>query len=254
MIFLACLSASAEQVPDEYREALALMNNKKYVQAMEAFQAFHQKHPNSVSALYNWGLSAYQVERHGLAVALWRRALYLSANFTPAAQALDYAQEKLSSAVFAPPSAGSIENFKSNYLRRLSLSHILLVHFLLFTFTSWLTIRFFARRKKAFELEEEPPRVNFVHILFAGLFIMSSYFLILALDFKNEARATIIEDQVALKTAPQEDANEIFSVLEGSEVIIEDVDNDWTLVTYPGGMTGWVNVSKLYQNNGSKLW
>ncbi len=254
MILILSFSASAQGVPDEYREALALMKNKKYVQAMEAFEQFHEKHPNNVSALYNWGLSAYQVERHGLAVALWRRALYLSANFEPAATALDYAKDKLSSAVFSPPSAGSIENFKSHFLRRLSLSHILLVHFLLFTFTGWLTIRFFANRKKAFEAEEEPPRVSAIHILFAALFVLSSYFLVLALDFKNEARATIIQDQVALKTAPKEDANEIYSVLEGSEVIIEDVDNEWTLVTYPGGMTGWVHVSKLFQNNGSKLW
>lgn len=246
--------AYAQAAPETYQNAIGLMQQKKFSQAMDLFAETNETHPDSVSNLYNWGLAAYQIEKHGLALGLWRRALYLSAQFQPASQAIDFAKEQLSSSVFAPASAGSIEQLKSNVLRSLSLSHILLVHFLLFTFTGWLAIRYFSQRKKAMEAESEPPSITFVHIAFAALLIVSSFFLIVALDFKFEPRATVIVDNAALRTAPDEGANEVFSVLEGVEVIIDDVNKDWALVTYPGGMTGWIEVTKLFQNNGSSMW
>lgn len=246
--------ALAQQTPDSYESALRLFQEQKYVDAIQQFEKTNQDHPDKVLNLYNWGLAAFETEKFGLALGLWRRAQYLAPNFEPAAQALSFAQSKMSAAVFSPPSAGSIERLKSGLLRRLSLGNILLLNFLLFVFTGWLSIRYFSSRKKALELEEEPPPIPFINLGFAVLFIASSLLLIIALDFRFEARATTIAANVSLKTAPQDTANSVFNLLEGSEVIIEDVENDWTLATYPGGMTGWIRSSEIFQSNGDKKW
>lgn len=237
-----------------FQEGLKLFQEQKYIDAMAEFQKSDTENPDQPVNLYNWGLAAFLSNKAGLAVGLWRRALFLSPHFNEASKALDFAQSKMSSAAFLPPSAGSLEKFKVGLLRKMSLGNVLLLNFLLFVFTGWLSIRYFSKRKQKIEQEEEPPPISFISIGFAILFVASSVLLVIALDFHFENRATSIEQNVSLKTAPQDSANTVFTLLEGSEVIIEDIENDWALATYPGGMTGWIKTSQLYQSNGSRKW
>jgi uncharacterized protein YgiM (DUF1202 family) len=60
---------------------------------------------------------------------------------------------------------------------------------------------------------------------------------------------------VALRTGPSESDNIIFDLTEGFDVIIEQVQNSWVLVTISSGASGWVPVESLFQHSGKKaLW
>lgn len=244
-------AAKAQDAPVSYQNALRLSQEQKYADALKEFEATFSLNPQNVYNLYNWGLAAYQMDRKGLAVALWRRALYQSPDFSPAKAALDFARSQMPSDAFTPPAAGSIENLKTGFLRTIPLGNLLLLHLMLFAFLGWLIIRYLAQRKKADQAELAPPPFPFISVLFLILFVLSSALLALALQFRSELRATVVNPNAPLKTAPQTDASTVFNLLEGTEVVVQEKQKEWTLISYPGGMTGWIQSENLFQSSGS---
>lgn len=241
----------AQEMPTAYQNAIRLSQEGKYKEALPHFEATFANKPDNVFNLYNWGRAAYQSNQKGLAVALWRRALYHEPDFTAAKAALEYARTQMPSDAFSPPAAGSLENLKTGFLRTVPLSNILLLHLLLFTSLGWLVIRYVAQRRQADQAELAPPPFPFISVLFLLLFFASSALLFVALDFRSEVRATVVKANAELKTAPQTDASTVFSLLEGTEVVVQSQEKEWTLISYPGGMTGWIQSENLFQSSGS---
>ncbi len=238
---------------EHHQAGLKLYQEQKFVDAMAEFQAADHLTPDNVFTLYNWGLAAYKVDQKGLALGLWRRALDVDPGFSPAQSALQFARTQLPEQIFSPP-GDFLESLKVNVVRGLSLDGLLLVNLLLLAFAGWLFLRYRGRLKRAYEDELPKPPFPWICAAFAALFLASVALLAMKGVTESEIRATAIENNLPLRTGPSEDMNSIFSILEGTEVLVAKVDNDWTLITYPGGMTGWVPTKSLYQDTGPRKW
>lgn len=253
ILSLVLINLFAASASETYTEGVRLYQEQRYVDAAEKFSNANQATPDNVNTLYNWGLSSYKIDNKGLALALWRRALFIDPEFSPVVDAIRFARTNMPDDVFKK-SDDPIENLKSGLLRRLSLNKIFLLNTLLLLFSGWLLIKYFGKYKMAMEDDEPLPHFPTMGAFFSFLFILSLGLGGLKLITQNEIRATVITKSIDLRTGPAEDSNTVYSLLEGYEVIVENSQNDWTLVTYPGGMTGWIPKSALFISSGSRIW
>lgn len=238
------------QTPTElYQQGLKDFQEQKFVDAFDSFQKSNAAQADNPYTLYNWGLAAFKIEKKGLALGLWRRALSVDPEFGPARKALEFAEENMPDDSFAKGQSW-LNILKRGILREISVQKLLLVNVLLFLFGGWLSLRYLGQRRRAIEDELPMPNLSPIAVFFVALFFVSLVTAILKLQTLTETRATVTAADVQLMTAPSKDSNPVFTLIEGVEVDVNETENDWTLVSYPDGMTGWVPSASLFINAG----
>lgn len=241
----------AQSANELYTQAIKDYQEQKFVDAFDNFQKADALEPLNPFTLYNWGLAAYKVEKKGLALGLWRRAVFADPEFAAAKSALAFAAENMPDESFASGTNWTTL-LKRGLFREISLPKLLLVNALLLAFGGWLGLRYLGQRRRAIEDELPMPSLSPIPIFFGLLFIISTLAAVLKISAETDVRATVTGQNVQLMTAPLKESNSIFSLIEGVEVDVEEVQNDWTMVSYPDGMTGWVLTSEIFINSGLK--
>lgn len=252
IFFQAFAFANADQVEPLFVEGTKLYQEQKYVDAIEKFSAADALEQDNPQILYNWGLAAFKVDQKGLALGLWRRALFADSEFTQAKRALMFAKENMPKESFEI-GEGVIAAIKYGLLRELSLNKLLILNLLLLIFGGILSIRYLGQRRRALEDELPLPRLSPLIVFFTTLFVLTCGLVFLKSSLNSETRATLIAGGAPLLTAPSADSNAVFTLLEGVEVGVDDVSGDWALVTGPNSMTGWVSKKNIFINSGKRL-
>jgi hypothetical protein len=111
---------------------------------------------------------------------------------------------------------------------------------------SWLLLRYFGARRRAL-LDEQPlppfPTVGIV--LSLGFFVMSFLAVAKAVD-QSSLRGTVLPKKIEARSTPDAAGTVLFDLYEGLEVIVQQANDSWIQVTYPGGPTGWVPKSAVF--------
>ncbi len=244
------VSASGE---DGFQSGIKLYQEQKYDEAGQKFKKEFLDGKDFAALHYNWGLASYKLKKRGLAVGLWRRALFIDPDFRPAAQALEFSSQELPRDMTDSLSTWSL--FRSRILDRASLNKFLVLSWIFLALGGFLTIRYLAARRVSLRQELPMPRAPTVGIaLITGLFIFVA---LSAGKFISlfEIHATVIDATASLRTGPSLEDNAIFDILEGFDVIIETVHSGWAQVTLTSGQSGWVKTDALFQHTGKlRLW
>jgi tetratricopeptide (TPR) repeat protein len=222
---------------------------KNFTDAIAQFQQALDLHPDSATVLTNLGLSYFQTQQKGLAIAMLRRALFLDPSQVVAEDALKFALAQLEVKEI-PHQLESYEKLRSGVLNSASLAGFNVLTALLLFSSGFIWLRFLGRRRKAFELEEAPPAVPVIGILLALGLVLSFSLSLLKLYDLSIPRATVIADKVSAQTAPGEGQSGLFDIYAGFEVIVRNAANDWVQINYPGGLTGWVKKDSLMATSG----
>lgn len=249
LFFSAVFAQGAEVGP--YESALKLYQEQKYSEAEVQFRDFAVKNPNNKFAHYNWGLAAYQSGLRGLAVAAWRRALWLDPDFSPALAALDFAALEMPREVFATH-PNWWEELRANILDRSPLDRFFAITILFFVAAAALAIRYFGARHRAFRDELPLPPFPTVMIILTAVFLVGSGLTIAKYVAELEERATIVKQGVSVRSGPDEQDNALFEVIEGVQVIVRQRMENWTMITYPGGLSGWVPTDSIFVTTGRR--
>jgi tetratricopeptide (TPR) repeat protein len=232
-----------------FNEGTKNYQEKKFEEAVASFQSAVALNPQNTSALTDLGLSYYQLHKKGLAIAYFRRALFIDPSLPEAQSALRFAQQELDIKEI-PHQIESYERLRSTVLNELSLTSFHLLTALLLFATGFVWLNYFGRKRKATELEEVPPAVPMIGILFGlGFLVLLGLTCAKAYDL-SMPRATVIADKVSAQMAPGEGQNTLFDLYAGFEVVLENSSNDWAQVYYPGGLTGWVKKDTLMPISG----
>jgi tetratricopeptide (TPR) repeat protein len=247
LLFFSAVVVRAAEVdaPGSYESALKLYQEQKYVDAEAQFRQFAATHPNNKFAHYNWGLAAYQTGLKGMAVAAWRRALNIDPDFSPALAALRFARTEMPNEVFAA-SANRWEELRATLLERTTLDRFFGITILLFIFAGALGMRFFGARHRAFRDELPLPPFPTVGALFGAGFVLAASLTVAKYFADEEVRATIVKTGISVRSGPSDQDNSLFEIIEGVQVIVRQKAGDWTMVTYPGGLSGWVPSNSLF--------
>lgn len=223
--------------------------DKKFEDAIQNFEKALDLHPDSATVLTDLGLSYFQIQKKGLSVAMFRRALYIDPSQTVAEAALKFVLSQLEVKEI-PHQIETYERLRSSVLNTVSLNGFhLLTALLLFT-CGFIWLQYLGRRRKAFEAELAPPGTPMIGLLLGIGLVLSVFFTVLKVYDLTIPRATIIADKVSAQTAPGDGQTGLFDLYAGFEVIIRNVANDWIQVSYPGGLTGWVKKDSLMSTSG----
>lgn len=237
---------------DSYQKGLRFYQEQNFTEAQTQFTDVLAKEPDNKFALYNWGLASYKLSQRGRAVAAWRRALTLDPNYTPAERALNFAATEMPNDVF-DHGTSNWEALRANVLNQAQLDRFFGLSVLLILFTSYLGVRYFGARHRAFRDELPLPPFPTIALLFAVLLVISLGLTGAKLVAESEMRATITEPGVIVRSGPNEADNNLLELIEGTEVIVRMKVKDWLQVTYPGGITGWIPSRSAFVTSGDRI-
>lgn len=228
-----------------YQMGLKAFQEQKLEDSKAYFSKAASLESNNKYILYNWGLTEHSLGNNGMAIAAWRRSLNIDPSFLPSKKALNYLKDLLPNDILNQ-SQTEWESFRSKFLNNFS-ANTLFSSFLLLMLTSgFLLIRFMAQRKFALINETSLPKSPIIALFLVGVLIINLSLAGAKLIDQLDQRATIIVKSVKVKVAPNKESNNIFELLEGYEVIVVKRTKDWSQVTYPGGLTGWVQNTSLF--------
>ena len=127
---------------------------------------------------------------------------------------------------------------------------LIVVNLALLAFAGWLLIRYFALRTRSIENEEPSPSIPYIGFLFVFGFAVSALIFAAKVYDLSQNRATIVVDKVEVKTSPDAQAATLFELFEGLEVIVRQSRGDWMQITYPGGLSGWIQANSTLVSSG----
>lgn len=237
---------------EAYQLGLKSYQEKDFSLARDHFKAAWSSEPKNSLVLYNWGLSEYQLENKGMALATWRKALFLDPDLEPAAKAIEFlmATTPVGHSTFR----GSYwESFRTRVLSRISINQIFFLTLIFLISCGWLVIRYLGQRKLAIDEELPLPPVPWMGMALLLFFIAFQVTAALKVYDYFTPRATVISQTVTVKSAPTKESSTLFEIYEGSEVLLKRKSSDWSQVKYPGGLTGWVESQSLFHTSGREL-
>lgn len=246
--------ADATSADNQFFAATKLLQDNKYDEAYLLFENEFKNGNDNPSLLYNWGLSAYHKKKLGMAVALWRRALFLNPELSPAAKALEFIADALPRGLNSD-SPSLWQSLNNHLLNRISMNKLLMLLWLFFVPTAILLIRYWGSRMRALRNSMPLPHLPTVGIGFSILFTILLVLSVSKAISLLEIHATVVSTAATLRTGPSPKDNAIFDLVEGLDVIVRRAQNSWVLIALPTGLSGWVPGETLFQHSGkTKVW
>jgi len=225
---------------------------KKYEEARLAFNQALEKDPFNVQALTNLALVQSQLGQKGWAVALLRKAHNLDPDFSTPKAALDFILPQLDIREI-PHEIQLWETIRSNFIVPFSATTFLaLSAFSLFA-SGWLFLGYLGRRREAYRAEKPLPDFPWIPTLISFVFVIVMTLTLLKLWDHEVPRGTVVLEKIVVYSAPDEKSVALFDLFAGLEVVLNQADDQWIQVTYPGALTGWIPKSSVFQTSGRNL-
>lgn len=241
-----------ESAMEAYQKGLQSFQTQEYEDAKNFFQYAWEKSPKSALSLYNWGLAEHKLGNQGMALAAWRKALFLSPGLKPVKEAMEF--------LFANSSLPGLqrnqnhwETFRESVLIRFSFQSLFAMTLILFLISGWKAIQYFGQRYLAIEKELSLPGIPWSGAFFLVLFLGAVSLIGLKVFDYTNPRATVIQQTATVRSAPTASSSSLFEIYEGAEVLLKRKQPQWSQVKYPGGLTGWVENQSLFHTSGQEL-
>lgn len=238
-LFFSSLSPAAESFFADFQAGIQAYQKQDYKKAIESFMKALPQSPRNAAVLSNLALAEFQLGQKGLAIAHFRQALSVDPGLPTAQNGLKLvlAQQPVKE---IPHRIESYETIRNLFLKPVSLiSYLLLTAFILLI-AGWILIQYFGKKKRAFVEQTVSPPIPLVGFILSLLFVCSAMLTVMKIWDSTQARATVVENKVAVQSAPGENQAVLFELYEGLEVIVRTKHESWIQISYPGGLSGWV--------------
>lgn len=229
----------AKSFEEHFREGLAAYQTKAYDKALESFTQALVLEPGNTAAMTDAALAAFQLDKKGLAIAWFRRALALEPDLPEARDGLRFALTKLDVKEI-PHRLETYETVRADVLVLAPARVFLALTALLLFASLWLLLGWLGARKRAHRAQEVTPPFRLSIAILGALASAGVILTAMKLYDSMLPRGTILGKTVDVLSAPAASGVSLFQLHEGFEVLIQDVNDEWVQVTYPGGLTGWI--------------
>lgn len=222
---------------------------KDYAKARDAFAKSVEKDPHNATAVTNLALAQFQLGNKPLAIGLLRKALDLDPELSAARSGLKYVQSQMDIRDI-PHQLEYYESIRTKLIAPVPRGAYLILTALLLFASGWTLLSYLGRRRRALQEEKTLPSIPILGIFFSLSFMLFATLLGLKCYDSSILRATVIDEKISLQTAPGDNQVAILDLYGGMEVIVKSIDKDWSQITYPGSVTGWVKSSSLITTSG----
>lgn len=242
---------------DDFADGVAGLQSQNYDVAQEKLEKALVQRPDQPQILFNLGLAHFRKGQKGWAAAYWRKALFVDPGLAAAQKALSIVEKEL-----PHPSQQDEATLTDQVIALankvpLSIDLGLLLGLLTWAGIAWAKAAGQRRRnREATANGEEAENVSFpmgatlATGLSAAVIAMASVKWIET----QQTRATVIADKASLVLSPDPSAPLISEMLNGQEVTILRVHQDWAQVQASSNLTGWLQRPQLFVTGGRPVW
>lgn len=237
MIANTVFAQNAEKL---FNEANDLYKNDKLEEAIELYNQIEAKGMVSSELFYNLGNSYYKLNKVGPSIYNFEKALLLDPLNEDAENNLIFARrlsldniEELPKTVF--------QKINENFLQKLSYNQWAII-VVAFSFIGSLLFLFFyfasTPSKKRFYFVTST--LSFIVLLFAFAITYQQYSFA-----QNNKVAIVFAEETEIHNAPTLNSDEVFTLHEGTKVIVLDTVDDWKKIKIADGKQGWIVATEI---------
>ncbi|MGB1042909.1 MAG: tetratricopeptide repeat protein [Tenacibaculum sp.] len=234
LFFLATIS-SAQNTDELFTNASTLYKKGKYQEAINIYQNIEKSGKNSSELYFNLANANYKLNNVAAAIYNYEKSIKLDPLNQDAQNNLIIAKRLTLDRIEALPKS-VFQKLNSTFLQKLSYNTWAVVTVILSFVASFLFIMFYFSympNKKRFYFSTSI--ISFL-LLFVSLVITYTQYN----QSKSTIEAIIFSEEVIIKNAPTNDANEIFTLHEGTKVNVLDTVDNWKKIKLADGKIGWM--------------
>ena len=233
-------SVVAQNAESLFSTANDLYKNNKLEDAIELYKKIEDQGMISSELYYNLGNSYYKLNKVGPSIYYYEKALLIDPLNEDVQNNLVFAKrlaldniEELPKTVF--------QKFNENWLQKFSYNQWAVV-VIVFSFLGSLLFLFFyfsnSPSQKRFYFATSI--LSFILLIFSFLIAYNQYSF-----YKNNKEAIIFAEKTEVRNAPTFNSEEVFTLHEGTKVIVLDAIDDWKKIKLADGKIGWIIANEI---------
>lgn len=238
ILILLLLIANVLNAQDEqkiFESANEMYKQQNYEKAIEYYKTLEKYNLISSELFYNLGNSYYKLNKVGPSIYYYEKALKLNPLNKDVQNNLVFARRLALDNIEEIPKT-VFQKLNSRYLQKLSYNQWAIVSIVFCALGSLLFLLFY------FSNQPRSKRTYFVTSLISFLFLIIS--LTITYNqfsyFKNNKVAIVFAEETEVRNAPSLNSEEVFTLHEGTKVIVLDTIDDWKKIKIADGKIGWI--------------
>ena len=243
ILFLLLIVANvitAQNASDSFTSANNLYKTEKFEEAIQLYQKIETEGFISSELYYNLGNSYYKLNKVGPSIYYFEKSLKLNPLNEDVKNNLVFAKrlaldniEELPNTIF--------QKFNKNFLQKLSYNQWAISAIIFSVLGSLLFLIFYfatTPSKKRFYFAASSS--SLILLAFSLLITYNQYF-----ASKNNKEAIIFVAKTEVRNAPTLNSEEVFTLHEGTKVLVLDSVDDWKKIKLSDGKLGWIIADEI---------
>jgi tetratricopeptide (TPR) repeat protein len=240
LLLIITNSIDAQNADENFSAANNSYKNNKFEEAIELYKKIESEGLISSELFYNIGNSYYKLNKVGPSIYYYEKSLKLDPLNEDVKNNLVFAKrlaldniEQLPKSVF--------QKFNKNYIQKLSYNQWAIVVIVFSVLASLLFLLFyFASTPSKKRLYFATSAISFI-VLFISFFITYNQY-----SFsENNKEAIIFAEKSEVKNAPTLNSEDVFTLHEGTKVLVLDAVDNWKKIKIADGKIGWIIASEI---------
>lgn len=240
LFFCVSISTLAQNTNDFFSSANALYKDGKYEEAIQRYKQIEDANTISSELYYNLGNCYYKLNKVAPTIYNYEKALKLNPLNEDAKNNLIIAK-RLTLDRIEPLPKSVFQKFNENYLQKFTYNTWAIIAVVLSFLASLLFLLFyFADAPSKKRIFFTTSMVSFLLLAVTVAITYSQYS-----QAKNTIQAIIFTEEVSVNNEPTSGANEVFTLHEGTKVLVLDTVDNWKKIKLIDGKVGWIQSESL---------
>jgi tetratricopeptide (TPR) repeat protein len=243
IVFLLLITTniiSAQTAGESFSSANDLYKNEKFEQAIALYKKIEAQGLVSSELHYNLGNCYYKLNKVGPSIYHYEKSLKLDPLNEDVKNNLIFAKRLALDNIKELPKT-VFQKFNKNYLQVLSYNQWAIVAIVFSVLGSLLFLLFY------FALSPSKKRFYFATSALSFILLITSYLITYNQYFrsKNNKEAIVFAKKTAVKNAPTLNSEEVFTLHEGTKVLVLDSLDNWKKIKLADGKLGWIIADEI---------
>lgn len=240
LLLILAHSLSAQNADALFNEANDLYKNEKFEAAVEVYKKIEDKGLVSSELYYNLGNCYYKLNKVGPAIYYYEKSLQINPTNEDVKNNLVFAKRLALDTIEELPKT-VFQKINQNFLQKLSYNQWAIVVVIFSFFGSLFFLLYY------FANSPSKKRFYFTSSILSFLFLGISFFITYNqfLYSKNNKQAIVFAEKTEARNAPTLNAEEVFTLHEGTKVIVLDMVDNWKKIKLADGKIGWIIAEEI---------
>ncbi|WP_435254089.1 tetratricopeptide repeat protein [Tenacibaculum sp. A30] len=240
LFLLVSFSTLAQNTNDLFSNANSLYKEGNYEEAIKLYKQIESQNIASSELYYNLGNCYYKLNKVAPTIYNYEKALQLNPLNEDAKNNLIFAKRLTLDRIEALPKS-VFQKFNENYLQKLTYNAWAIVTVVISFIASILFLLFyFAYSPNKKRLYFSTSIISFLLLIISITITYSQYS-----QSKNTIEAIIFTEEISIKNEPTSNSDEVFTLHEGTKVLVLDSVDNWKKIKLADGKIGWTQSKNL---------